>query len=121
MRVDKKKNVQKLLQDVIVNPLATQRERAKANNMSVWTVNANLKEVEQIWNKSDYIANFVKTDIEVQDKIQKELLRRLEESPKQIRDPDLKWYAEFALKRSQLLQGKATEKVDHSITSITIE
>lgn len=112
MRVDKIKNVQKVMKEVIKNPLATQREIAEKSWLSLWAVNGNLKEIEQIWTSSDLIIDFVKSDMEVQEKIQEELMRRLTTAPQDIRDPDLKWYAEFALKRSQLLQGRPTEKTE---------
>lgn len=58
-RVDKRKNIWKVAEVIILNPNKTQREIAKETDMSLWAVNSSLKEVEQSWTKDETITYIV--------------------------------------------------------------
>lgn len=115
MRVDKAKNIAKVLKEVINDPLLTQREIAESTNMSLWAVNSNLKEVEQIWTKDKAIIDFVKDDLKIQALAQQEKLKRLMEKPEELSYKALNSFDETSFKRAQLLQGNATERKELKI------
>lgn len=119
MRTDKKKNVTKVLRSIIKNPLQTQEEIAK--DVWLWeaTVSRAIKEVEAGGRNIDNIIDFVKSDLEMQSLIQKEIKNRIINNPNDIKDADLKGYAEFAFKRSQILWWWATERKEINIVSDT--
>ncbi len=78
MRTDKKINHNKVAKDVLLNPLKTQRERAE--DLWLWktTIQEHLQEVKTT--KDDRIINITDTDLNIVEKGQKEIDRRLSES-----------------------------------------
>lgn len=77
MRVDKKKNLEKIAKVVVKNPRATEREIAKATGLWNWTINRLKQEVEQIGAKDDRILTLTNTDFDIvilaQQRIQEKL------------------------------------------------
>lgn len=64
-RSDKLKNRAKVIKATLKNPLATQREIAKQQWVSLWTVHNVQKEVEQTWTKDDRILWICDADLEI--------------------------------------------------------
>ena len=64
-RSDKLKNRAKVIKATLKNPLATQREIAKQQWVSLWTVHNVQKEVEQTWTKDDRILWICDKDLEI--------------------------------------------------------
>ena len=118
MRVDKKKNVLKVLKSVIAKPLQTQEEICKDVWLWEGTVNRALREVEKIGGEIKMI-DFIKSDLEVQKKIQDEIQKRLSTTPGEISNQDLHRFADFAFKRSQILWWWATERKEINVVSDT--
>jgi len=108
MRVDKRKNIEKIAKVVLENPLATEREIAKESWLSNWSVNNLKKEVEQIWAKDDRIITLTDWDREQQQTIQRIKNQRLQD-PDKISNKDLNSREEFAMKRYTLFRGNATD------------
>lgn len=65
MRVDRRKNVEKVAIAKIKKPLSTQREIAKATWVWLWTVNRAEQEMEQIGTKDERILTLTDTDFEI--------------------------------------------------------
>lgn len=114
MRIDKKKNVIKVLKEVVnSNEPITQREIAEATDLWLWTVNRAIEELEQSGTLNETpIVDFVKLDLELQSLILREKIRRLKEEAKVQPHQALDSFDNTSFKRSQLLQGKATENVN---------
>lgn len=102
IRSDKAKNTAKVLKEVINNPLSTQREIAEKTWMWLWSVNRNLKEVEQI-GTNEKIVDLVALDIEMQELATAEMIRRLKHETEKVNNTDIVRFNETSLKRSQLL------------------
>lgn len=77
MRVDRLKGTKKVIEEVIVNPLQTQREIAKNTWVSKSAVWRALKELGQIGPKDDKILAITDTDLSIVEKWQREIDRRL--------------------------------------------
>ena len=118
MRVDKKKNVLKVLKSVIAKPLQTQEEICKDTKLWKWTVWRALEEVGKIGNEIKMI-DFIQSDLEVQKKIQDEIQRRLNTQAWDITNQDLTRFADFAFRRSQILWWGATERKEINVVSDT--
>lgn len=112
MRNDKAKNTAKVLKEVIKNPLSTQREIAKNTWMWLWSVNRNLKEVEQIGTKSDIILEICDLDINLVKKWLKELDRRFSspEELEKIRPTEISQVIKDSSWRYQIFKWKMTDK-----------
>ena len=112
MRNDKAKNTAKVLKEVIKKPLSTQREIAKETWMWLWSVNRNLKEVEQIGTKSEIILEICDLDINLVRKWLKELDRRFSapDELEKIRPTEISQVIKDSSWRYQIFKWKITDK-----------
>lgn len=108
MRVDKRKNVEKVAKAMIENPRATEREIAKKVWIGKSSVNRLKEELGQIGAKDERILTLTDWDREQQLTIQKIKNERLQE-PDKISNKDLNSREEFAMKRYSLFRGNATD------------
>lgn len=110
MRVDKANNIATVLSEVLDNPLQTHQEIANNTGLPKSTVWNAMRELGQIGSNDERLMKLVVWDITIQEKIQAEKTRRINEETDQIRNNELDQWEQTALKRSQLLSGKDTEK-----------
>ena len=108
MRVDKRKNVEKVAKAMIENPRATEREIAKKVWIGKSSVNRLKEELGQIGAKDERILTLTDWEREQQLTIQKIKNERLQE-PDKISNKDLNSREEFAMKRYSLFRGNATD------------
>lgn len=114
MRSDKKANAIKVLKTVInsTEPMS-QRDIADKTDLWLWTVNRAIDELEQNGTLQEpEIIDFVKLDLKLQWLILNEKIRRIEKEAKDQPYQALDSFDNTSFKRSQILQGKATEKID---------
>lgn len=71
-----------------------------------------MKELEKNGVNDPMLSDLVAEDIVIQKLAQKEMNRRLTNKPEEISGTDLKWFSEITFKRSQLLSGGATDRVE---------
>ena len=109
IRVDKRKNVEKVIISKIKNPLKTQREIAKETWLWLWTVSRAVSELEQNGTKDERIITLTEWDFEQQLRIQQIKNQRLD-NPEKINNKDLNTREEFAMKRYSVFRGNATGK-----------
>lgn len=112
MRVDKRKNVEKVAKEKLKNPLKSQREIAKETGMSLWTVNASLKEVEQIWNKDERIIALTDTDFNIVKLAQQRIQEKLndEAEMKKTRIGEISTVAKDSAARYTIFRWDLTDK-----------
>lgn len=60
MRNDKKKNIAKVVKEVLKEPLQTQREIAKKTWLWLWTANRIIQEIEKSWEWKKILDNYEK-------------------------------------------------------------
>lgn len=77
-RSDKKKNISKVLKTVIKEPLSNYREIAKKTWLSLGSVSAQMKDIEQNWTKIPEIQEICENDFNILKLVQKETSRRLQ-------------------------------------------
>ena len=111
-RVDKLRNVANVAKEILSDPLQTEREIAKKLGVDRSTVNRAKDEIHAITPNDAKLTDLVGDDIEIQKLAQKEMKRRLTETPGEVAGTDLKGWSEVTLKRAQLLTGQATERID---------
>lgn len=111
IRSDKAKNISKVLKEVIKDPLQTQRDIAESTWLWLWTVNRNLKEIEQIGTKSEIILDICKLDINLVKKWLLELDRRFSDNDelKQIRATEISQIIKDNSARYTLFSWEATD------------
>ena len=110
MRVDKTKNVMKVRDAFLENPLSTEREVAEKTWLSNWSVN-NLKQaLEQIWAKDEKIIKLTDWDFEMMKLIQKKKFKRLGDIEKPVDDNNLNQWDREAKARYSLFRWDATDK-----------
>ena len=109
-RVDKLRNTANVLKERLKDPTQTTRDIAKKIGIDHSTVARIDKELPQIATKEKILTDLVSVDIEIQELAQKEMKRRLKETPQEVNGADLKGFSEITLKRSQLLTGQATDR-----------
>lgn len=109
MRVDKAKNTEQVLKEVLANPLQTQQEIADATGIPKSTVWNAMRDLGQIGSNSERLTKLVEWDITIQEKILAEKNRRLDTKVEEIRNSELDQWEQTALKRSQLLSDKSTD------------
>lgn len=109
MRVDKGKNVMKVRDAFLENPLSTEREVAKKTWLSNWTINNLKQELEQIWAKDEKIIHLIDEDFNIMLDIQKEKKRRLKEESEQINNSDIDKWEQTATRRYSLFRWDATD------------
>lgn len=112
MRVDKAKNIAKVLPAILNDPLLTQQQIADATWLPKSTVGNAMRELGQIGSNDERLSKLVEWDIEIQEMIQNEKKKRITTDVDKIRNNELDQWEQTALKRSQLLSGKATENVN---------
>lgn len=66
-RKDKLKNKAKVIKEALKNPLSTQDELVKKTWLSKWTVNSNIRKLDQIWLSSEIIDRVLWMDDEIMD------------------------------------------------------
>ena len=102
-RVDKLRNVANVAKEILSDPLQTEREIAKKLGVDRSTVNRAKDEIHAITPNDAKLTDLVDDDIAIQKLAQKEMKRRLTETPGEVAGTDLKGWSEVTLKRSQLL------------------
>lgn len=110
MRTDKQINHNKVAKDVLLNPLKTQRDRAL--DLWIWktTVQEHLQEVKTT--KDDRILFITDTDLNIVEKGQKEIDRRLSESEElgKMRTVEISQVIKESTARYSLFRWSATDK-----------
>ncbi len=110
MRTDKAINHNKVAKDVLLNPLKTQRERAE--DLWLWktTIQEHLQEVKTT--KDDRIINITDTDLNIVEKGQKEIDRRLSESEElgKMRTVEISQVLKESTARYSLFRWSATDE-----------
>lgn len=119
MRADKAKNVAMVAKAIITDPLRTEREIADELWVNHTTVNRAKQELQHTAPKDDRIVGLTDKDFEIQTLVADETVRRLKEGKADIKDNDLKWFGEFALKRYQLLRWEATERSEVKVSDVS--
>ena len=79
-RADKKKNIAKVIKEVLKDPLQSQREIAKKTWLWLWTANRVIQEVEQNGTKDDRILWVCETDFRIVKLWQAIIEKRLQDS-----------------------------------------
>ena len=126
IRVDKKKNVSRVLKEAIKNPLKWQENIAKDLWLWLWTVNRAFQEMEKNGNinKIPEIQDICADDFQIVKLTQKETIRRLkdEEEIKKITLQDLNRAWEVSTKRYSIFKWDITnaEWWLKNITSVEI-
>lgn len=114
MRVDKKKNIAKVLSEAIKNPLKSQENIAKDLCLWEWTVSRAFKEMEENGDikKIPEIQEICDDDFIIVKLTQKETIRRLkdEEEIKKITMQDLNRAWDVSTKRYTIFKWEATDK-----------
>jgi len=124
MRVDKRKNLEKIAKVVVSKPRATEREIAKETGLSNWSVNNLKKEVEQIWAKDDRIITLTNTDFDIvilaQQRIQEKLAD--EEEMKKTRIGEISTVAKDSAARYTVFRWAITDEkwAMRDLTTLTI-
>lgn len=110
MRVDKEINHNKVVKDVLLNPLKTQRDRAE--DLWLWktTIQEHLQEVKTT--KDDRIISITDTDLNIVEKGQKEIDRRMSDSDElgKMRTVELSQVLKESTARYSLFRWSATDK-----------
>ncbi len=121
MRTDKQINHNKVAKDVLLNPLKTQRDRAL--DLWIWktTVQEHLQEVKTT--KDDRILFITDTDLNIVEKGQKEIDRRLSESEElgKMRTVEISQVLKESTARYSLFRWSATDKEWGLKETVTIE
>lgn len=110
-RVDKRKNIEKVAIAKIKNPLITQREIAKKTGVSLWTVNAAAKVIEQYWNKDERIITLTNTDFDIVVLAQKRIKDKLEDDleMRKTRIWEISWVARESAARYSTFRWSITD------------
>ena len=121
MRTDKEINHNKVAKDVLLNPLKTQRDRAL--DLWIWktTVQEHLQEVKTT--KDDRILFITDTDLNIVEKGQKEIDRRLSESEElgKMRTVEISQVLKESTARYSLFRWSATDEQWGLKETVTIE
>jgi len=96
-RKDKLKNKAKVIKEVIKDPLSTQRDISDKTWLGLWTVNRQLKDLEQNGTKDDRILWLLDWDLDLLKEIQRQKAERL--SAKTVNDSDIDKWENTANKR----------------------
>lgn len=110
MRVDKLKNLSKLKDERLTNPLQTTREIADKLWIDHWTVAKLDKELPQIATKDLKIIALTDKDFDIMMIIQKEKERRLLEETKQVNNTDIDKWEQTATRRYSLFRWDITDE-----------
>lgn len=106
-RVDAQINKGKIARDLLKNPLKTQRQIAQETWLGKTTVQQHLKEMNLT--KDDRILTITKKDIEIVNLWQKELLRRLKDTPKIMWTRDIVAAMDTSTKRYTIFKWDITD------------
>ena len=124
IRVDKKKNIAKVVKEVLHNEVWTQRDIAENTWLWLWTVNRVIKELEQNGTKDDRILWVCEKDFEIVTLWQEIIKQRLKdkEEIKKMRTFEIAQTIEKSEKRYMLFKWEATWKDWwlKNITEVTI-
>lgn len=109
-RTDAKKNKAKIIKEVLINPLQTQREIAKGVWLSKTTIQEHLKELPNT-TKDDRIIWICDTDLEIVILWQEIIKNRLmdEEELKKISARDISWIIKENTARYTIFKWDATD------------
>jgi len=108
MRVDKVKNIEKVIKERLENPLQTTREIANKIWIDHWTVARLDKELPQIATKDDRIITITEKDFEILEIIQKEKKNRLLNETEKINNSDIDKWEQTATRRYMLFKWDIT-------------
>lgn len=110
-RADKAKNVDKVAAELVKNPLASEREIAKATGVGKSSVNRAKEQVGRggASGKDKRIIALTELDYELTYKCMAEQLRRIDRDPEKINNGDIIRMAEASAKRYSLFRGEATD------------
>ena len=110
MRTDKAINHEKVAKDVLLNPLKTQRDRAEDLWLGKTTIQEHLQEVKTT--KDDRIISITDTDLNIVEKGQKEIDRRMSDSDElcKMRTVELSQVLKESTARYSLFRWSATDK-----------
>ena len=112
MRNDKARNLAKITNEMLKDPLQSERKLAK--KLWVWktTVNKRIKEISKV-DKSEQVNRIIEADIEIVEiatKILKDRLKLAEESPESMSTRDVIASADVSAKRYSLFKWDVTDK-----------
>lgn len=112
IRWDKKKNVAKVVKEVLHNEVWTQREIAENTWLWLWTVNRVIKELEQTGTKDDRILWVCEKDFEIVTIWQEIIKQRLKDKEEvaKMRTFEIAQTIEKSEKRYMLFKWTATDK-----------
>jgi DNA-binding MarR family transcriptional regulator len=111
-RADKAKNVDKVIAEIVKNPLRTQREIAESTGLGNGTVARAMKDVEQNGAaKEKRIVSLTDADFRIVQLTQKHTEAKLvdAEESKKISARDLAYIGDVSAKRYSLLMGNVTD------------
>lgn len=108
-RVDKIKNQAKIVREVIKNPLATDREVAKATWVWKSTANRARKELGQVGTKIEAIQEIIKNDMEIVKLWQSIIMQRMETQPDKLSTKDIISATDTWAKRYSLFKWDVTD------------
>lgn len=109
-RKDSINNEAKVISAIIKSPLKTQRELAKETGVSKTTIHNKLNNLDHTIDKSPSIEEICATDIESVKLGQAILLKRLKETPEDLRVREIVDITAESTKRYTLFKGKATDE-----------
>lgn len=110
MRVDKKKNISKVVKERIKNPLQTTREIAEKVWLDHWTVAKLDKEIPQIATKDDRIVWICDDDLKITILTQKKIIQKIENPEEKVTMLELIKAWEISSKRYSLFIWDATDE-----------
>ena len=110
MRTDKKKNISKVIKEVVKDPLQTEREIAEKTWVSKSSVNRLKQEMGQIGAKDDRILWICDDDLLITKLTQKKTIERLQDEEEKITMLELIRAWEVSSKRYSLLKWDVTDK-----------
>ncbi len=112
MRADKAQSLSKVIEEKLIDPLASQREIAERTGLSVWNVNDKLNELELSEIKDPRILLITNKDLSIVEVGQAEIDRRLrdEEEIKKMRTVEISQVLKESTSRYSLFKGSATDK-----------
>ncbi len=125
IRVDKRKNIEKIAKVVVKNPRATEREIAKETGLGNWTINRLKTEVEQIGAKDERILTLTDKDFDIvilaQQRIQEKLAD--EEEMKKTRIGEISTVAKDSAARYTVFRWAITDEkwAMRDLTSLSIQ
>lgn len=112
MRVDKRKNYEKVAKERLINPRATVRDIAEKTNIWIWTVSRADKELEQNGTKDERIITLTDKDFDIVKLAQQRIEEKLmdEEEMKKTRIGEISTVAKDSAARYTIFRWELTDK-----------